>query len=87
MEQRLSGKVAIVNGTGQGIGRGIALRLAREGAQVVIAEYNAANASAVARGIEAAGARAMSCRIDISDAAASQKSGTARAARSGCAVV
>ena len=37
-------KVAIVTGAGQGIGRGIALRLAREGADVVIAEYNAANA-------------------------------------------
>ena len=55
MEQRLAGKVVIVTGAGQGIGRGIALRLAREGAHVVIAEYNAANASAVAQEIEAAG--------------------------------
>ena len=73
MEQRLAGKVAIVTGAGQGIGRGIALRLAREGAQVVIAEYHAANASAVAQEIEAAGGRALAYRIDISDAAASQK--------------
>jgi hypothetical protein len=40
MEQRLFGKVAIVTGAGQGIGKGIALRLAREGADVVVAEYS-----------------------------------------------
>ena len=67
MEQRLAGKVAIITGAGQGIGRGIALRLAREGAHVVIAEYNAANASAVALEIEGAGGRALPYRIDISD--------------------
>ena len=73
MEQRLSGKVAIVTGAGQGIGRGIALRLAAEGSQVVIAEYNAENAAVVVQEIEAAGGRALAYRIDISDAAASQK--------------
>ena len=51
MEQRLLNKVAIVTGAGQGIGKGIALRLAREGASVVIAEYNAETASAAAQEI------------------------------------
>ncbi|MCX6028374.1 MAG: glucose 1-dehydrogenase [Chloroflexi bacterium] len=73
MEQRLLDKVAIVTGSGQGIGRGIAQRLAREGAHVVIAEYSAENATAAAQEIEAAGGRALAYRIDISDVTAVQK--------------
>jgi meso-butanediol dehydrogenase / (S,S)-butanediol dehydrogenase / diacetyl reductase len=45
---RHQGKIAIVTGAGQGIGRGVALRLAQEGAHVVIAEYNADNAQSAA---------------------------------------
>ena len=73
MEQRLFGKVAIVTGSGQGIGKGIAQRLAREGAHVVIAEYNAESAAAAAQEIEAAGGRALAYRVDISDVAAVQR--------------
>jgi meso-butanediol dehydrogenase/(S,S)-butanediol dehydrogenase/diacetyl reductase len=46
--KRHHGKVAIVTGAGQGIGRGVTLRLAQEGAHVVIAEYRAERAQAVA---------------------------------------
>lgn len=73
MEQRFAGKVAIVTGAGQGIGQGIARRLAREGAQVVIAEYNAASGAATAREIEAAGGRALAYPVNIADAVAGQK--------------
>jgi NAD(P)-dependent dehydrogenase (short-subunit alcohol dehydrogenase family) len=78
MEARLSGKVAIVTGAGQGIGKGIALRLAREGSHVIIAEYNAENAAAAAAEIEAAGCKAIGCKataypIDISDVPAVQR--------------
>ena len=83
MEQRLPDKVAIVTGAGQGIGKGIALRLAREGAHVVIAEYSPESASATANEIEAAGGRAMPYRVDISDVTAVQRMVDAVAAQLG----
>ncbi len=75
--ERLAGKVAIVTGAGQGIGKGIALRLAREGAQVVIAEYNAEAAGTAAAEITAAaieqGGAAFPYQVDISDTSATQR--------------
>jgi NAD(P)-dependent dehydrogenase (short-subunit alcohol dehydrogenase family) len=67
MQQRLLGKVAIVTGAGQGIGKGIALRLAREGADVVVAEYNPDTAASAAREIKATGQRALAYPVDVSD--------------------
>jgi len=46
---KLEGKVAIVTGSGQGIGRGMAIALAKEGAKVVIAEINPETASRAGR--------------------------------------
>ena len=74
MEQRLLNKVAIVTGAGQGIGKGIALRLAREGASVVIAEYNAETASAAAQEIaEVSGSATFAYPIDVADVNAGAK--------------
>ena len=63
---RHQGKIAIVTGSGQGIGRGVASRLAQEGATVVIAEYNQHSADETASLITAAGGTALAYPIDIS---------------------
>ncbi len=66
---KLEGKVAVVTGAGRGIGRSIALRLAREGAAVVVADIVAGSAARVALEIEAAGGRALALEADITDPA------------------
>lgn len=64
---RLENQVAIVTGAGSGIGRAIALRLAAEGASmVVVYSRNDANAQESARQIEALGRRALLCKADAS---------------------
>jgi NAD(P)-dependent dehydrogenase (short-subunit alcohol dehydrogenase family) len=64
---RHQGKVAIITGSGQGIGRGIAKYFAQEGAHVVIAEFNKANAEEAAHEISALGVEALAYPVDISD--------------------
>ncbi|NJN94630.1 MAG: 3-oxoacyl-ACP reductase FabG [Anaerolineales bacterium] len=63
---RLQDKVAIVTGAGSGNGRGIALRLAEEGAAVVVADVNESGAHETAALIEAAGGQALVVRADVS---------------------
>jgi 3-oxoacyl-[acyl-carrier protein] reductase len=58
---RLNGKVALVTGGGRGIGRALCLKLAREGARVVVNDLDADIASAVAATIETAGGHAIIC--------------------------
>lgn len=72
MEQRLVNKIALVTGAGQGLGRAVALRLAQEGADIVIAEYNHDTALQVVAEVQALGRRAIAHTIDISDAAQMQ---------------
>lgn len=69
--KELSGKVAIVTGSGRNIGRSIALTLANAGASVVVvARTNKAEADGVVREIESAGGKALACTADIADAKA-----------------
>jgi len=69
---RFSGKVAVVTGAAQGIGFEAALRLAREGASVVVADIAAGPAGEAVAAIEAAGSRAIAAVGDLGSLAGAQ---------------
>ena len=62
---QLDGRVAIVTGSGRGIGQQIALRLARDGAAVVVNDLDEAPAAETIAMIEAMGGRAVACNGDV----------------------
>ena len=64
---RLTGKKAIITGAGQGIGRGIALKMAHEGADVVVAEMNPDTGTQTAREISDLGGKALFVKVDVAD--------------------
>jgi NAD(P)-dependent dehydrogenase (short-subunit alcohol dehydrogenase family) len=63
----LEDKIGIVTGAGQGIGRAIALSYAREGATVVVADFNEETGAATAESINKAGGNATFVGGDVSD--------------------
>lgn len=67
--QRLSGRVAAVTGGASGIGEATAVRLAAEGARVVVGDVNEAGAARVAEEIVRRGGSAVPCAVDIADPA------------------
>jgi 3-hydroxybutyrate dehydrogenase len=67
MQHDLNGKTAVVTGAASGIGKEIALTLARAGAAVAIADLNQAGAEAVAGEIEQAGGKAMGVAMDVTN--------------------
>jgi len=65
---QLDGRVAIVTGSGRGIGQQIALRLARDGASVVVNDLDEGPAQETVALIESLGARAAACNGDVTAA-------------------
>ena len=76
--RRLAGKVAIVTGSGRGIGRSEALTLAREGAKVVVSDFGTnaegqSSAAVVAEEIKKAGGEAIPVSEDLMKAGGAQR--------------
>jgi 3-oxoacyl-[acyl-carrier protein] reductase len=61
----LRGKVAVVTGAGQGIGRGIAVKLAERGADVIVSDINAQTARQTAKEVNALGGRTLAVEVDV----------------------
>ncbi|MEM8661901.1 MAG: SDR family NAD(P)-dependent oxidoreductase, partial [Pseudomonadota bacterium] len=66
MSMRVEGKIALVTGGGSGLGEAMCVRLAEEGATVVVTDINAESAERVAQGI---GERAIALQQDVADEA------------------
>jgi meso-butanediol dehydrogenase/(S,S)-butanediol dehydrogenase/diacetyl reductase len=66
---RLTGKVAVVTGGGSGIGRGIVLAMAREGADIAIPDIQVLNAEKVAEEVKGLGRKCLPMRTDVTSAA------------------
>ena len=64
---KLDGKVALISGSGRGIGRAVALKLAQEGARVVINDLDQEPAAEALAAVEAAGGEAVACNGNVTE--------------------
>src|SRR5215472_5875394 len=70
MAGRLEGKIALITGGASGIGRACAVRFAREGADVCVADLDLGGATETARQVDAAGRKSVAVQVDTTDEAA-----------------
>ncbi len=70
MEEILKGRTALVTGSGRGIGKAIALKLASAGADAIVCDINENDARAASGEITALGRKSMALTVDVSDFAA-----------------
>jgi NAD(P)-dependent dehydrogenase (short-subunit alcohol dehydrogenase family) len=73
MGDLLKGRVAIVTGGGQGLGKAICLRFSEEGAKVMVADVNPATAQVTASALREKGSIVSSIQVDVTKAAEVQK--------------
>jgi len=66
-ELKLAGKVALVTGGAQGIGKAIALLLAQNGSDIVVSDINLEKAEETAKEIEGTGQKAMAIKVDVAN--------------------
>jgi 3-oxoacyl-[acyl-carrier protein] reductase len=71
----LEGKIAVVSGGAQGIGRAVALGMGREGARVVVADLQGEKAQSVARAIHDNGAEAVALEVNVASEASVKRMG------------
>jgi 3-oxoacyl-[acyl-carrier protein] reductase len=64
---KLAGKVAMVTGGAQGIGKAVAFLLARNGADIVISDINLEKAEETAKELQALGRRTMAIKVDVAN--------------------
>jgi len=83
MGTRLQGKVALITGASQGMGRTTAILFAQEGARVAIVDLDEAQGAEVAGIITSAGGEALFVRADVSDAGQARAAADATVARFG----
>ncbi len=80
---RLSKKVALITGAGQGVGRGIALAMAREGADIAVVELHPETAASTAEELCSLGVRALAIPCDVASRAACESAVEATVAELG----
>ncbi len=64
---KLKGRVALITGAAQGIGKSIALLLARNGANIVVSDINLEKAEETAKEIESIGSKSMAIKVDVAN--------------------